>query len=132
MADVAGYVLRVMSDFWVDHVFDMAIYYTNLQRRWQAGQTIIFAHKTESGDSLVGYGVIESARQQGELAEEDKVKPEKWKMALVFRYVLRFQKPLSIKKTFLKEPRFRGRYIHGLCVNKEQIDSILKCAESRS
>jgi len=132
MVEVAGYVLRIMSNFWVDRVFDMAIYYTNLRKKWQAGQTIIFTHKTESGDSVVGYGVIESACHQNELAVEDRVEPDKWKMALVFRYVLRFEKPLSIKETFLKEPKFRGRYVHGLGVSKEQIDSILNRAELRS
>jgi hypothetical protein len=129
MVEVAGYVLRITSNFWVDHVFGMAIYYTNLRRRWQAGQTIIFTHKTEYGDSVVGYGVIECACQQNELAEEDRVEPEKWETALVFRYVLKFEKPLSIKETFLKEPKFRGRYAHGLGVTKEQIDSILNRAE---
>jgi hypothetical protein len=132
MAEVAGYVLRITSSFWADHVFDMAIYYTNLCRKWQAGQTIIFTHKTESGDSVIGYGVIERACQQNELAEEDKVEPGKWKTALVFKYVLRFEKPLPIKKTFLKEPKFRGRYSHGLGVSKEQIDSVLNRAEEQS
>jgi hypothetical protein len=132
MAEVAGYVLRITSNSWVDHVFNMAIYYTNLRRKWQAGQTIIFTHRTESGDSVVGYGVIERACEQDELAEEDRAEPEKWKKALVFRYVLKFEKPLSIKETFLKEPKFRGRYAHGLGVTKEQIDSILNRAEPPS
>jgi hypothetical protein len=132
MAKVAGYVLRITSDFWADHVFDMTIYYTNLRRKWQTGQTIVFTHKTQSGDSVVGYGVIERACQQNELAEEDRMEPEKWKTALVFRYVLRFDKPLPIKETFLKEPKFRGRYAHGLGLNKGQIDSILNHAEPPS
>jgi hypothetical protein len=132
MVEVAGYVLRITSDFWVDHVFDVAIYYTNLHRKWQAGQTIIFTHRTESGDSVVGYGIIERACQQNELAEEDKVEPEKWKTALVFKYVLRLEKPVPIKKTFLNKPKFRGRYAHGLSVSKEQIDSILNQRESSS
>jgi tRNA uridine 5-carbamoylmethylation protein Kti12 len=132
MLEVAGYVLRITSNSWVDHVFDMAIYYTNLRRKWQAGQTIIFIHRTESGDSVVGYGVIERACQQDELPEGDRMEPEKWKTALVFRYVLRFEKPLSVKETFLNEPKFRGRYAHGLGVSKEQMDSILDRAELRS
>jgi hypothetical protein len=48
MAEIAGYVLRIMSDYWVNHVFDMAIYYTNLRRRWKSDQSIIFIHKTMS------------------------------------------------------------------------------------
>jgi len=132
MVEAAGYILRITSNFWVDHVFDMAIYYTNLHRTWRAGQMIIFTHKTESGDSVVGYGVIEGACQQNELAEEERFEPEKWETALVFRYVLKFEKPLSIRETFLKEPKFRGRYAHGLSVTQEQIDSILNRAEMPS
>jgi hypothetical protein len=132
MVEVAGYVLRITSNSWVDHVFDMAIYYTDLRRKWQAGQTMIFTHKTESGDSVVGYGVIDRACQQNELAEEDRVEPERWKTALVFKYVLRFEKPLPIRETFLKEPKFRGRYAHGLGISKEQIDSILNRANLTS
>jgi hypothetical protein len=125
MAKIAGYVLRITSDYLVDNVFSMAIYYTNLRRKWKAGQTIVFVHRTESGDAVVGYGVIEDAYQQNKLPEEERMEPEKWKKALVFTYVLRSEKPLSVKETFLKEPKFRGRYVHGLALSKEQLDSIL-------
>jgi hypothetical protein len=125
MAKIAGYVLRITSDHWVDNVFSMAIYYTNLRRKWKPGQTIVFIHRTESGDAVVGYGVVEDVYQQNELPEEERVKSGKWKEALVFTYVLKSEKPLPIKETFLKGPRFRGRYVHGLALSREQLDSIL-------
>lgn len=130
--EIAGYVLRIMSGYWVDHVFNMAIYYTNLRRRWTPDQTIIFMHKTNVGDAIVGYGVIENVCEQDELSEEERLGSEEWKEAIVFKYVVRFEKPLPVKETFLKERKFRGRYVHGLPLSKEQLDSILKLAESLS
>jgi hypothetical protein len=129
MAEIAGYVLRITSDYWVDHVFDMAMYYTNVSRRWKRGQTIIFVHKTESGDAVVGYGVIENVCPQTGLSEEERLESEKWKDALIFKYVFKLGKPLLIKQTFLDKPKFRGRYMHGLALNKEQLVSILNKAE---
>lgn len=132
MAEIAGYVLRIMSDYWVDHVFNMAIYHTNLRRKWKPDQTIIFIHKTECGDAAVGYGLVEKVCQQTELSEEERLECGKWKEALVFRYVMKLEKPLLLMNTFLKEPRYRGRYLHGLALNKEQLGSILSPAESPS
>jgi len=132
MAEIAAYVLRITSDYWVSHVFDMAIYLTNLRRNWKADQGIIFIHKTESGDAVIGYGIIEKVCKQNELPEEERLEPEKWKEAIVFKYVIKFEKPLITKKTFLKDPKFRGRFLHGLTINKEQLDSIVTQAESQS
>ncbi len=132
MVEIEAYVLRIVADYWVDHVFNMAIYYTNLRRRWKPDQTTVFVHKTESGDAVVGYGVIENVCQQNELSRDERLESEKWKQALVLKYVIRFERPLQIKKTFLKEPKFRGRYLHGLTLDKEQLDSILSQAESLS
>jgi hypothetical protein len=132
MAEPAGYVLRIKSNQWVDHVFNMAIYYTNLRRKWETGQTVIFTHKMESGDAVVGYGVIGNVCPHDELSEEERVKSEEWRMALVFRYVLKLEKPLPIQETFLKQPKFRGRYMHGLALSKEQLDAILTQTEPHS
>lgn len=132
MVEIAAYVLRIMSNNWVDHVFNTTIYFTNLCRKWKPDQTIIFTNRTEYGDAIIGYGVIENVCQQNELSEEERFEPEKWKEALLFRYVVKFEKPLLIKETFLKKPKFRGRYLHGLALSKEQLDSILSRAESPS
>ena len=132
MAEIAAYVLRITSDYWVNHVFDLAIYYTNLRRKWKPDQGIIFIHKTESGDAVIGYGIIENVCMQNELPKEERFEPEKWKEAIVFKYVIKFEKPLITKKTFLREPKFRGRFMHGLALNKEQLDSIVSQAEAPS
>jgi len=132
MAEIAGYVLRIASDRWVDHVFTMAVYLTGLRRRWKRGQTVIFIHKTEVGDAVVGYGVIDRVCEQNELSEEEKLGSKAWGKAIVFNYVIRFEKPLPVRETFMKEQKYRGRYAHGLQLSKEQLDSVLDQAELSS
>ncbi|PIU59993.1 hypothetical protein COS86_01315 [Candidatus Bathyarchaeota archaeon CG07_land_8_20_14_0_80_47_9] len=131
MGEAAGYILRIASEEWVRQVFDMAIYYTSLSRKWKEGQTILFVSKTSVGDMVIGYGVIQGVISTDELSEEERRKCEEhgWKRAIEFTYVKRFEKPLPLKKTFLKDSKFRGRYLHGLVISKEQLDSIISQAE---
>ncbi len=129
--EVAGYVLRISTKEWVERVFSLAIYYTNIHRRWAQGQIILFVHKTDVGDALVGYGIVETACEKDELSDEEKHECEEhgWEKAVVFRYVVEFGRPLPIKKTFLSGAKFRGRYCHGLRLNKEQLGSIINNPE---
>lgn len=129
--EAAGYILRIATKQWVDQVFSMAIYYTNLFRKWKPEQTILFIHKTSVGDAVVGYGVIERVSEKDELSEEELAEYEKhkWKKAIVFKYVLKFEKPLPIKETFLKNSKLHGRYFHGLSLTREQLKSIMGQAE---
>jgi len=131
MSEIEGYILRIASKQWVKQVFDMAAYYTNLKRKWKTGQTILFMHKTDVGDAIVGYGVTESVLDIDELPEEEKQRCEKggWKNAIEFKYVKQFEKPLPIKETFLKDSKLRGRYFHGLRLNGNQLNAIISQAE---
>ena len=131
MGEAEGYILRIASEEWVRQVFDMAIYYTSLSRKWKEGQTMLFVSKTSVGDMVIGYGVIQGVISTDELSEEERRKCEEhdWKRAIEFTYVKRFEKPLPLKKTFLKDSKFRGRYLHGLVISKEQLDSIISQAE---
>ena len=126
-----GYILRIATKRWVDHVFNFAIYYTSVRRRWKAGQTIMFTHRTSIGDAIIGYGVIENIYERDKLSEEEQLECEKygWKKAIEFKYVMKFEKPLLIKETFLKNSKLHGRYLHGLKLNKEQLNSIISQAE---
>jgi hypothetical protein len=131
MSQPEGYILRIATKHWVNQVFSMAIYYTNMRRKWKHGQTILFMHKTRVGDALVGYGQIEKACEKDELCEQDKYECERggWKRAIVFTYVKQFDKPLAVKDTFLKGSKLRGRYFHGLKLDKNQLEAILAQAE---
>jgi len=132
MAEAGGYILRIATEEWVDQVFDMAIYYTSTSRKWVPGQTLLFVHKTSLGDAFVGYGVIEAIREKDDLSEDERHMCEEhgWKRAIEFQYVKRFEKPLPIKETVLKGTKLRGRFLHGLQLGREQVDSIISRAES--
>lgn len=129
--EVAGYILRIATKQWVDQVFSMAIYYTNLLRKWKPEQTILFIHKTSVGDAIVGYGMIERIYEKDELSEEELAECEKykWKEAIVFKYVLKFEKPLPIKETLFRSSKLHGRFFHGLSLTQEQLSSIMDQAE---
>ncbi|MCK4424998.1 hypothetical protein KAU93_04860 [Candidatus Bathyarchaeota archaeon] len=131
MKAAEGYILRIATKEWVDQIFDVAVYYTGFRRKWRPGQTIIFVHKTNVGDAVVGYGVIENVYERDELSEEERRECEKrgWKKALEFKYVLKFDKPLPIKETVLKDLKVHGRFLHGLSLNKQQLSSIIGQAE---
>lgn len=133
-SEVAAYILRIAAEEWVDHVFEMAIYYTNLQRKWKSGQAILFIHKTPTADALVGYGVLDHVVERSALSEEDRVECERgsWKRAIEFKYVKRFEKPLLVKETFLKDSKRHGRSFHGLALNREEFENILSQAEKSS
>jgi len=132
MSEFEGCILRIASRQWVNQVFNMAIYFTNLRRKWKQGQTILFVHKTSVGDALVGYGVIESVLERDELSEQDRKACDRggWKRAIEFRYVKQFDEPLAIKDTFLRGSKLRGRYFHGLRLDKNQLAAVLAQAET--
>ncbi|MDH7477810.1 MAG: hypothetical protein QHH17_05460, partial [Candidatus Bathyarchaeota archaeon] len=45
------------------------------------------------------------------------------------KYVIRFEKPLPIKETFLKDLKIHGRTLHGFQISKEKLNSIISNAE---
>jgi len=131
MAEADGYILRIAKKEWVNQVFEMAIYYTGFRRKWKVGQIIIFVHKTAVGDAFMGYGEIGNVYGLDELSEEERSECEKWgwKEAIEFKYVIRFEKPLPVKETFLKDMKIRGRTLHGFPLSREKLNSILSDAE---
>ncbi len=131
MSTVKGYIFRIKAKQWVEQVFDIAIYYSNIHRKLNQGHTILFMHRTNIGDALVGYGVIEAVKQKDELSDFEKAQCEKggWKRAVEFKYVKKFETPLPIRETFLKDSKLRGRYFHGLPLKQEQVNSIINQAE---
>jgi hypothetical protein len=133
-SEVASFILRIAAEQWVNHVFEMAIYYTNMKRKWKHGQAVLFIHKTRTGDAFVGYGIIDRVAEKSELSEEDRLECERgdWKRAIEFKYVKRFEKPLPVKETFLKGSKRRGRFFQGLQVSREEFEKIVSQAEEDS
>jgi len=133
MSQAEGYILRIATKEWVDQVFNFAIYYTSARRKWKTGQIIVFVHKTQQGDALVGYGEIANIYAVEELSEEEKRECEKWKWkkAIEFKYILKFEKPLLIKQTFLKDLKLRGKSFHTYPLNKNQLTHLINQAEQQ-
>jgi hypothetical protein len=52
--------------------------------------------------------------------------------ALEFKYVVRFNKPLALRETFLKGSRLHGKYFHGLPLKAEQLKVLINQAESQT
>ncbi len=134
MAEAMGYILRISTKEWVSQVFDNAMYFTSARRKWEPEQTTLFLHRTATGDAFVGYGVIGIIYGKDELSEEERRLCEKcgWKKAIEFKYVVEFEKPLPIENTTLRGTKLRGKYLHGLRLSKNQLDSIIDQAESLS
>ena len=126
-----GYILRIARDEWVKQVFDLKKYYVGVRGRWEPGLTIFFARKAEKGDSFLGYGFIENVQELEELSEEERSECEKWgwKHALNFKNVVRFEPPLPIKETLIKDVGLWGSRLHGYRLTSEQVQSILSKAE---
>lgn len=133
MGQAEGYILRITTKEWVNQVFDLAIYYTSARRKWKAGQTVVFIHKTQQGDALVGYGEIGNIYAVEELSKEEKRECERWgwKKAIEFRYILKFEKPLLVKQTFLKDLKLRGKSFHTYPLNKDQLAHTISQAEQQ-
>lgn len=128
-----GCILRIARKDWVEKVFNSAMYYTSSPRKWQTGQMVIFLTKTEVGDAFIGYGVIENVYGKEELSEEEQKECETWgwRKALEFKYVVKFDEPLAIRETFLKNLKLHGKFLHGLPLKMEQLNSIINQAESQ-
>jgi len=126
-----GYILRISRDEWVKRVFDRKKYCVGVRRRWEPGLTVFFARKAERGDSFLGYGFIESVQEIEGLSEEERRECEKWgwKHVLNFKSVVKFEPPLPIKETVIKDTGLWGNRLHGYRLSSEQVRSILSKAE---
>jgi hypothetical protein len=133
MGKPKGFILRIATKKWVNQVFDFAIYYTGARRKMSAGQTVIFVHKTEMGDAFIGYGEIGNIYRVDELSEAEKRKCEKWgwRRAIEFKYIIRFEKPLPLKETFLKYLKVKGKTLHCFPLSEEDLNQIISQAEKR-
>jgi hypothetical protein len=68
--------------------------------------------------------------EKHELCDQERIECERggWKMAIEFKYVRKLERPLLVKETFLKDSKLRGRFFHGLQLDRVQVESLLKQA----
>ncbi|HUV33481.1 MAG TPA: hypothetical protein VMW22_01020 [Candidatus Desulfaltia sp.] len=129
--DNPGYILRISTDEWLDQIYQLKKYYTGVNRNWKRGTPILLAKKTEQGDSILGYGITQKVEMLWEMTpeEEDYCRENKWRCALTFQPLVKFDKPLPIKDTILANDKRKGSFLHGALIPEETVDSILEQAE---
>ncbi len=118
--------LRILREDWANRVFEKRMYYTSLKRRWEKGLECFFIMKTDVGDSVVGYGILEDYK-----AKEDWLKiggehfmEHPWKTVLKFGKLVKFQNPIPVKELQLDQ-RLKGKYLHGVKIDQFLVDRIL-------
>jgi hypothetical protein len=126
-----GYVLRISHEDLVNQVFSLGKYYSGIQRNFIRGTPLLFAAKTDDGDSFVGYGVVDKIEYLWEMtpADEDYAKEHGWKIALTLRGATRFKNHLLIKNSLLRDDKRKGAYLHGAKLSEDTIDVLLEQAE---
>jgi len=123
-----GYVLRIAHEDLVNQVFSLGKYYSGIQRNFIRGTPLLFAAKSEGGDSVVGYGVVDKAEFLWEMTPEEEAyaREHGWKIALTLRGATRFKNPLLIKNSLLKDDKRKGAYLHGAKLSEGTIDALLE------
>ncbi len=127
-----GYILRISTDEWLDQVYELKKYYSGVVRGWRRETPILLAKKTALGDSFIGYGIVGKIEQLWELPPEEEAycRENKWKCALTFKALNRFEKPYPIKESSLAEDARKGSFLHGARLAKDEVDAILDAAEA--
>jgi len=126
-----GYVLRISHEDLVNQVFSLGKYYSGIQRNFIRGTPLLFAAKSEGGDSLVGYGVVDKVEFLWEMTPEEEAyaREHGWKVGLTLRAATRFRTPLLIKNSLLKDDKRKGAYLHGAKLTEDTMDALLEQAE---
>jgi len=126
-----GYVLRISYEDLVNQVFSLGKYYSGVIRDFKRGTPLLLVAKSEGGDSLVGYGVVDKIEYLWEMTPEEEAyaREHGWKIALTLRGATRFRTPLLIKNSLLKDDKRKGAYLHGAKLTEETMDALLEQAE---
>ncbi|MEM2273002.1 MAG: hypothetical protein QXX56_02155 [Candidatus Bathyarchaeia archaeon] len=129
-----NFILRITREKWLKRVFRIKKYYPGVPRHWEKGGIIFFARKSDAGDSIIGYGVVEEFVKKDDLSDKERIECEimNWRGAIIFRELYMFEPPVPIKETFLAAMKAKGKYLHGLQLTEAQTAKILEVAEKIS
>lgn len=125
-----NFILRITKEEWLKRVFKIKKYYPGVPRHWERGGIIFFARKSEVGDSLIGYGIIEDFVKRDNLSVSERLECElmNWRGAILFKEIYKFEPPIPIKETFLANLKAKGKYLHGLKLTESQVAELLEIA----
>lgn len=130
--NLKNFILRISKEEWLRQVFTIKKYYPGVPRRWENGSIILLARGSEEGDSFVGYGIVKDFVSKEDLSDIERFQCErmKWKGAIVFSELYKFEPPLPLKETFLAGLRAKGKCLHGYPLTDGQVAEILETAKS--
>jgi len=122
-----NYILRIANDEWIKTVYDNRVYYTSIRRRFDSNTNILFANKVYSGDSLIGYGIIDYVLELEDLDDRERkfCLMNNWLRKIVFKNIIKFESPLAIKDTELANWPQKGALLHGAPISDEQLRYII-------
>lgn len=122
-------LLRIVRDEWAERFFNDGRYYTRLRRRWEKGLTAFFLKKTDVGDSVIGFGILDdfASREDWLSAGGSPYYEHPWDTVLIFKQLVRFPKPVPVKDLGLDE-RLRGNRLHGYRIGMHLVDKIFQLA----
>jgi hypothetical protein len=124
----SGCILRITKEEWLQQVFDLRMYYTGLRAvRWKPDMAILFARKSNEGDSFIGYGIVQTVKKLDELTENEKLECQKfgWRWRLDFSKMWKFEPALPLKNTPLADIAKKGKFLHGHHLTEAEIAAIL-------
>lgn len=121
-----AYVLRIVDPSNETMVFEKKCYYTNLKRRFSAGDMIFFLTKRES-DSFIGYAIIDKIKELADITDTQEREfciNNKWYTKIEFSTILKFDRHLPLRLVFPGLHKL-GRALHGLELNQIEVKRIL-------
>ena len=92
------------------------------------GTYVFFLKKTEVGDSVIGFGVVERTVTFHELtpAEREPCMEHRWDRYIIFKRLTRLSRPVPLKELPVDFGKARRRYLHGRKVEEEELTKVLK------
>lgn len=126
-----NYILRIARDEWEKQVFALKAYYAGVRREWTEGDTILLVKKASSGDSFVGYGIIDDVIDLEHMNDQEKAmcKENNWNTKLSFEKLSRFEPSLPVRDTVVSKWGQKGALLHGAPINQSDLNSIIKKAK---
>ncbi len=125
-----NYIMRIANDEFESSVFSRRAYYTAMRRRWSKGTKILFVKKGESGDTFIGYAVVDRAIGIDKMDMNDKkiCLDNGWSSKVIFSRLIRLEPPIPVKSTMVGRWPQKGALLHGASISDDDLKVIIDSA----
>ncbi len=123
-----NHILRI-NDKSEKELFVKRILYIGIRRDWTRNSRVFFVKKQQSGDAIIGSGVLQTVIELAELddAEKEMCIKNNWYGRMVFEKLARFLPAIDTAAIAEKNPAF----LHGLEISDADFAVIEKAANIR-